>query len=193
MTTGLEQTAPLWAPIRVTADWLHQVAHLLSEDRSLTPLERQQQVSQLLETMHQEKAAAGSLEAGIDHFLKVTESYWAGLFHNYEIEALPRTNNDLEGSFGQLRHHQRRVSGRKAAPASLVLRGSVRLIAAVATRVKTFSAKEFATVSCARWRQVRTELKVHQRKRDQQRCFRRDPESYLSELETRFLQLALPH
>ena len=108
-------------------------------------------------------------------------------------DSLPRTNNDLEGSFGQLRHDQRRVSGRKSAPASLVLRGSVRLIAAIATRMKTFNAKELATVSCAQWREVRAELKAHQLKRDQQRRFRRDPESYLSELEIRFLQLALPH
>ena len=127
MAKGLEQTAPLWAPIRVAADWLHQAAHLLSEDRLLTSLERQQQLRHLLQTMQQQKATAGSLETGIEHFLKVSDSYWAGLFHTYEIEALPRTNNDLEGSFGQLRHHQRRVSGRKAAPASLVLRGAVRL------------------------------------------------------------------
>lgn len=190
---GLEQTALLWASIRVAADWLHQAAHLLSEDLLLTSLERQQQLRHLLQTMQQQKAMVGSLEAGIEHFLKVSDSYWAGLFHTYEIEALPRTNNDLEGSFGQLRHHQRRVSGRKAAPASLVLRGSVRLIAAIATRMKTFNAQELSTVSCARWQEVRAELKVHQLKRDQQRRFRRDPESYLSELETRFLQLALPH
>lgn len=36
-----------------------------------------------------------------------------------------RTNNDLEQIFGRVRHHQRRCTGRKVAPASLVLRGSV--------------------------------------------------------------------
>ena len=114
------------------------------------------------------------------------------MFHCYDLEKLPRTNNDLEQSFGQLRHHQRRVTGRKAAPASLVQRVSVRLIAAVTTRIRTFSAKEFATVSHPRWHVVRCELQTHQLKRTQQRRFRRDPDGYLIELESGFLQLVLP-
>lgn len=193
LSTGLEQTAPFWQPIRLAYDWVHQVAHLLNNEATLTSIELQHQLRQLLQTMALGKAALGSLEAGIDHFLKVTDSYWNGLFHTYDLEALPRTNNDLERSFGQLRHHQRRATGRKAAPASLVLRGSVRLVAAVTTRIRTFSAKEFATVSHSRWQAVRSELKTHQLKRDQQRRFRRDPLKYLTELESRFLQLALPH
>lgn len=193
MTTGLEQTALLWRPIRLAYDSVHQVAHLLNNEATLTSVELQHQLRQLLQTMHHGKAALGTLEAGIDHFLQVTDSYWAGLFHTYELEELPRTNNDLEVSFGQLRHHQRRVTGRKAAPASLVLRGSVRLIAAITTRIRTFSAKDFATVSRSRWQAVRCELKAHQLKREQQRRFRRDPVKYLAELETHFLQLALPH
>lgn len=123
--------------------------------------------------------------------LKVTDSYWAGLFHTYDLEELPRTNNDLEVSFGQLRHHQRRVTGRKVAPASLVLRGSVRLIAVVATRIQTFTVEEFAAVSSETWHQVRSELQKHHSKRLQQCRFRRAPDGYLTELEANFLQLAL--
>lgn len=102
----------------------------------------QHRFSQLLTTMGQGKTQVGKLADGIDHFLKVTSSYWSGLFHCYQVKDLPRTNNDLEHLFGQLRHHQRRVTGRKAAPASLVLRGSVRLIAAVTTRIRTFAVKD---------------------------------------------------
>ena len=32
----------------------------------------------------------------MDHFLKVFRSYWPGLFHCYDVEDLPRTNNDLD-------------------------------------------------------------------------------------------------
>jgi hypothetical protein len=46
------------------------------------------------------KAQAGDLAGGIDHFLKVTRSYWSGLFRCYDIKGLPRTNNDLEQVFG---------------------------------------------------------------------------------------------
>lgn len=98
----------------------------------------------------------------------------------------------MEHLFGQLRHHQRRVTGRKAAPASLVLRGSVRLIAAVTTRIRTFVVEEFATVSRERWQDVRSQLQKHQLKREKQRRFRRAPNEYLADLESQFLQLALP-
>ena len=32
----------------------------------------------------------------MDHFLKVFRSYWPGLFHCYDVEDLPRTNNNLD-------------------------------------------------------------------------------------------------
>lgn len=52
----------------------------------------------------------GSLKSGIIHFLKVTDSYWTGLFHCYSVSGLPRTNNDLELIFGIVCHHQRRCT-----------------------------------------------------------------------------------
>ncbi|MBD2248766.1 hypothetical protein H6G26_36345 [Nostoc sp. FACHB-888] len=66
------------------------------------------------------------------YFIKTTNNYWYGLFHCYEIEDFPRTNNDLEHIFGMLRHHQPRCTGRKVAPSSLVIRGSVKLACAIA-------------------------------------------------------------
>ena len=61
------------------------------------------------------------------------------------MENLPKTNNDLEQVFGSFRHHQRRTTGRKKAPASLLIRGESRLMAAVVTRIKTKSATDLAT------------------------------------------------
>ena len=108
------------------------------------------------------------------------------------MAGLPRTNNDLEHVFGQLRHHQRRVTGRKVAPASLVVRGSVRLIALIATRARTFTLKDFGVISVAAWQSVRSELWQHHQKRLQQRRFRRDPDQYLAQLEAKLHQLTLP-
>lgn len=107
------------------------------------------------------QSCAGSLVYGITYFLKVTASYWSGLFFCYSVPGLPRTNNDLEHIFATVRHHQRRCTGRKVAPTSLVLRGSVQLIACVATRITTWSAQQLATVSIADWRSLRSQLEQH--------------------------------
>jgi hypothetical protein len=136
------------------------------------------------------QSKVGTLQSGIVRFLKVTRSYWSGLFHCYEVEGLPRTNNDLEHLFGKWRHPNRRCTGRKVAPQSLALRGSVQLVAAVATQLKALSAEELATVSVQAWQQVRSQLKNYQRKQVEQRKFRRSP-AYLAHLETQLLQLTL--
>ena len=41
------------------------------------------------------------------------QSFWWGLFACYDVEALPRTNNELERFIRQIKTGQRRVSGRK--------------------------------------------------------------------------------
>jgi len=43
---------------------------LLNNEATLTSVELQNQLRQLLQTMHQGKAALGTLEAGIDHTLE---------------------------------------------------------------------------------------------------------------------------
>ena len=135
---------------------------------------------------------SGNLASAIDHFLKVTRSYWSGLFHCYDIPDLPRTNNDLEHLFGQHRYLERRITGRKVTSSALVIRGSVRIVAAVMTRLHPFSAEQLVPQSIHAWQTLRTDLQVARRKRTLQRRFRQDPHAYLSDLEQRLTQLILP-
>jgi hypothetical protein len=50
--------------------------------------------------MTAQQATLGALAPAVDQFLKVTASYWPGLFHTYAVPGLPRTNNALEQYFG---------------------------------------------------------------------------------------------
>lgn len=135
---------------------------------------------------------AGPLAGAVDHFMKVTASYRPGLFHCYRVTDLPRTNNALEQLFGAHRHHERRATGRKAASPALVLRGAVRLIAGVATRVRPVSRRELAAVDRPRWMALRTSLDRRRQARVMRCRFRRDPQAFLSRLEQLALQSALP-
>jgi hypothetical protein len=47
------------------------------------------------------------------HLHSVTQSYWPGLFHCYEVEGLSRTNNDLESHFRDTQHRLLRTTGQK--------------------------------------------------------------------------------
>lgn len=183
VSKGLEQTESLFTPIAVAYNWLHQAAKILDNETGLDAIEVQRSFQTLLDSMSRAKNEAGSLEPGISHFLKITRSYWPGLFHCYDVEGLPRTNNDLEQVFGVLRHHQRRCTGRKVAPSSLVIRGTVQLSSAIATAFHSFTAQDLAQVCAKTWQQLRSDLRQHRLGRIEQLRFRRNPQAYLATLE----------
>ena len=91
----------------------------------------------------------------MDHFVKVSRSYWPGLFACYDAADLPRTNNDLEQAFGSHRYHERRATGRKGASPALVLRGAAKLVAGLATRHREVTAAELAGADRAAWKRLR--------------------------------------
>jgi hypothetical protein len=188
----LDQTASLWPSIEYAYQWVHQAAHLLDNEAGADVLEVRSKYRRLLEEMPHHRAELDQLAGAVTHFRKVTRSYWAGLFHCYEQAGIPRTNNDLEQCFGGVRYHERRASGRKGAAPGLVVRGQVRLVAAVVTRTQALGAEELRPPDLGRWRQLRRALEYRQEARRRQLRFRRDPHAYLQQLEEQLLKPSLP-
>ena len=90
------------------------------------------------------------------------------------------------------RHHERRCTGRKVASPGLVLRGSVRVVAGMGTRGRSFAGDELAPTDLDAWRAVRTGLENRRQARVLRCRFRRDPGEYLRQLEETLLKPALP-
>jgi hypothetical protein len=189
---GLDATAVLWPDVRVAYGWVHRVAHVLNNDDQDSAAVVKRRLQGLLGAMTRHHAKAGALTSAGDHFLKVSRSYWPGLFHCYSIPDLPRTNNELEQFFGAHRCHERRTTGRKGATPGLVLRGSVRLVAWAATRIRPFASEELVPETVSAWQDLRHALETRRHQRTQRRRFRRDPASYLATLEADLLKLILP-
>lgn len=188
---ALESTAALWPPIVVAFGWVHRAAHILGRDTYSSEQVRRR-YRDLLGVMNRERASAGSLSAGVDHFVKVSRSYWPGLFACYDTPDLPRTNNDLEQAFGSHRYHERRTSGRKGASPSLVLRGSVKLLAGLATRRQEVTAEQLSEANPAEWREKRAELEKRRTRRTDRRRFRKNRDAFLKDLERKLHQSRLP-
>ena len=189
---GLERTRALWPAIRRAYGWIHRAAHILTNEAGLDAGRVARRYGGLTAAVARHRDRAGALAGAVDHFLKVTRSYRPGLFACYRVPDLPRTNNDLERCFGAHRHHERRTTGRKAASPALVLRGSVRLIAAAATRLRPVHARDLARADREEWAGLRRRLEDRRHTRTLGTRFRRNPQAYLSQLETQFLQPALP-
>lgn len=171
---------------------MHRAARLLENAAGGDVLELRRAYRGLLAEMGRERAGLEELAPAVGHFRKVTQSYWPGLFCCYQTPNLPRTNNDLEQCFGSARYHERRATGRRGASPALVVRGQVRLVAAVATRTQPLSSNALRPTDVEEWRTLRRELEKRQEARRTQLRFRRDPEGYLEQLEARLLKLSLP-
>jgi hypothetical protein len=182
----------MWPAIRTAYGWVHQAARLLENEGELTGGEVQRRMEDLLAEMRAGQATVGTLQPAAAHFLKVSASYWPGLFHCYDVAGLPRTNNDQEQYFGSARYHQRRASGRIHASAATVVRGSVRVLASTASRLHLFGEYDLRHPNLDRWTRLRRSLALRQEARRQQGRFRKDPTAFLATLESRLLKPSLP-
>lgn len=178
--------------MRTGFGFVHRAARVLDNPREHRGAAVRRRYRVLRRDMRRQTKNAGQLKTAITHFLKVTESYWPGLFHCYDVPDLPRTNNDLEQLFGSTRHHERRCTGRKAASPSLVLRGSVRIVAGLGTRSRGFQGRDLAPANLETWQTLRAGLEKRRHTRALRQRFRRNPEAYLQQLEALLLKRTLP-
>jgi hypothetical protein len=172
--------------------WVHRAAQVLDNPQDMAGDEVRRRLASLLGAMSRHRRRAGDLQGAIGHFVKVSRSYWPGLFHCYDDPELPRTNNALEQQFGSYRWHERRITGRKVASPAMVQRGQVRILAATATRSRRFSARDLVARDYRAWSTLRAELDARRAQQKQRTRFRRNPQAFLAKLERQFIQSTLP-
>lgn len=192
LAKGLEATADAWPPIREAFGWVRRFAAVLANKPGLDAAGARRRFDGLLAALVRHGDFPGGLAAAFAHFRKVTRSYRPGLFACYDVDGLPRTNNALEQFFGSYRYHERRCSGRKVACPGTVVRGSARLIAAAATRLRPVGPADLIPSDVAAWRRLRASLERRQAVRALGRRFRRDPDAYLGSLEVSLINRILP-
>jgi hypothetical protein len=185
---ALAETAQLWEPIGRAYRWVHAAAQVLANADNQGRAAVSQDFTRVLRSIGVTKRHCGPLEEALNHFLKVTRSYRPGLFHCYDDPNIPRTNNDLEHTFGQYRYHERRATGRKRGAPNAVLHGPVRMVAAAVTRLQPVTAGELAPHDRQCWQRLRQAVRERFARRAQGRRFRRDPDAYLAQLEATTLK-----
>ena len=189
---ALEHDQPVWPTIEAAHRLVLHAAQVLANLGDDLPEMVERQFDRVLLRIDQEASRPGSLTEPLRHFSKVTQSYRPHLFATCRVPGLPRTNNDLEQFFGSARYHERRITGRKVAAPSTVIRGQVRLIAAFGTRLRAPTPADLRPTCVAGWRSLRAQLDIRHEARRQQLRFRRDPLAFLQHLEIEHLKPDLP-
>ena len=191
---GRTQTAPWWPPVHAASRWVHRVTRLLENQKQLPAAKMRRGLSQMLTKMRHAapQTQDEAVRRQVPHFVKVTKSYWPGLFRGYESIDIPRTNNDWEHLFGSYRDPERRARGRKRPSASVVVKGAARVVSSLATRQHPDEGLALPEGYVGAWQQSRAELERRREVRRQQTRFRRHPFSYLQNLEELLLHKRLP-
>jgi hypothetical protein len=91
---GLQATATLWPPLQNAYQFVHQAKAILANPEQDTGQRIQQRYLTLLAQMRQEIARLVPLASAFEHFCHITDNFAAGLFQCYDVEGLPRTNNE---------------------------------------------------------------------------------------------------
>jgi hypothetical protein len=158
LSKGLQATATLWPPLQNAYRFLDQAKAILANLEQDAGQRVRERYLALLAQKREEIATLGPLASAVEHFCHITGNFAAGLFQCYDVEGLPRTNNELEHCFGVARVHERRATGRRGAIPSVVVRSSVRVMTAVVTPPLLFSAEDLRPKDYRRWRDLRRQL-----------------------------------
>jgi hypothetical protein len=114
-----------------------------------------------------------------------------GLYHCYDVAGLPRTDNDLEHFFRQLKAGERRATGHRRSDRFVVRVGGFAAYAAAArTCSEAALLEQLATVAPAAYRSQRVALRATQHRQVQMHRFHLRPDRYLRDLEARWSQFA---
>ncbi len=115
LQTALAPFAPRAHDIDQGAVWLRDIADILGPpgDPAFSSTQVAGWLQGYLGSLGRQDRESALLADFALHVNKVSNSYWAGLFHCYEVEGLARTNNDLESHFRDLQHRLLRTTGQK--------------------------------------------------------------------------------
>jgi hypothetical protein len=115
LQTALAPFAQQYHQLQQGETWLRNIDRIL--EPTAPSCSTGAQVAQRLRTYLDDLLALPDLSPPLDtfrrHLDKVSANYWPGLFQCYDIEGLPRTNNDLESHFRDTQRRLLRTTGQK--------------------------------------------------------------------------------
>jgi hypothetical protein len=166
LLTGIQKaltaTQPTYIELAQAATWLADLAHTLDPDGKPARTSEQVQAEWLacLTQIENQGNHSPRLEEFSNKISKVSRSYAPGLFHTYDIPGLPRTNNDRESEFRQLRQRLLRTTGQIGATKRLLLRqGAWELIPGLPSLAETTAA--ISHVEYDEFLQERQRVRIH--------------------------------
>lgn len=176
--------------------WIIELARLFeSYDKQghlRTARQVKQEVNQFLKKLEQEARQCPSEAKVIAWIVKAVRHRWWGLFTCYQIANVPSSNNDLETFFKDMKHHQRRITGRKSVQEFILRYGP---FAAFIDYSESFDdlLVRLRQVKSTDFKQARQALQKVQLRLKKLYRFRHHPDLYFRDLEKRWEKATSSH
>ena len=178
-----------YTQLKRQSTWVIELAHLLEptdeQGRLRTARQVKQDIKQFLEHLEQEAAEHPADTEVIAGIVKAVRHRWWGLFTCYQITNVPSSNNDLETFFKDMKHHQRRITGRKSVHDFILRYGP---FAAFIDYAESFDdlLLRLRQVQPDDFNQARQALRKVEMRLKKLYRFRHHPDEYYRDLETRW-------
>lgn len=159
---ALTATRPEYTELCQASQWLADLADVLDPDEK--PARTGAQVRAEWQTCLTRIETQGQSSPRLQEFSakirKVSLSYAPGLFHTYDVPDLPRTNNNCESEFRELRRRLSSTTGQAGATKRLLLReGAWELIPGPGSFAETLAA--ISHVEYDQFLQERQRVRIH--------------------------------
>ena len=163
--------------------WVHRAAAILRNKKGLDAAGVRRRYRGLIAAIARHRRAAGGLAEAFAHFLKVTRSYWPGLFRCYDV-AGPAADEQRPGAVLRLVPLPRAAvpAGGRWPARGRWCAGRCGWSASAATRLRPIEVADLVPSDLEAWRDLRGSLERRQAVRTLGRRFRRDPVAYLHRL-----------
>lgn len=167
--------------------WLIDLDHLLDPERDLpkSSASVRQAVDRYLIGLTTRSTHDAEDQRVANHINQIFRSFWWGLFTCYDVEGLPRTNNELERFIRQIKMGHRRVSGRKNVHDFIIRYGAYAALVDPAESLDELLAR-MDEVDQEEFLKERKRLKLTLLEEAKDHRFRYHRADYLAELEARW-------
>ena len=178
-----------YAQLKRQSAWVIELARLFEpcdkQGHARTARQVKREVKQFLERLEQEATERPDEAEVMGSIVKAIRHRWWGLFTCYRVSNVPSSNNDLETFFKDMKHHQRRITGRKSVQQFILRYGPFAAFIDYAesfddllTRLRQVKPKDL--------KQARQAMQKVQMRLKKLYRFRHHPKEYYRDLETRW-------
>jgi hypothetical protein len=166
-----------------------QIALILKPAKNKTGKSVEKRLKQYLNET-EEKINKEQDKPFITNLMNYSKGFWKGLFVCYDHPLIPRTNNDLELFFREIKRDHRRITGLRSWNRYIMRHGENVVLTAEAIKDKNIQLR-INSVKYETYKNVKQQWKNRTLEHTKHLRFKKDPEIFLTNLEERWVNSKL--